>query len=119
MKEALEANKISSLIDPSMGTSYPPDGLDRLLKLALSCCSQEYEERPQMIDLTRELEDIWRLTAASHPMLCKMDSGISSHNFGTTGQSSQTSGPYSVLDVEAKDSTGKFSSTSDPDVWPR
>ncbi len=102
-----------------MGTSYPPDGLDRLLKLALSCCSQEYEERPQMIDLTRELEDIWRLTAASHPMLHKMDSDISSHNFGTTGQSSQTSGPYSVLDVEAKDGTGKFSSISDPHVWPR
>ncbi|CAM6049800.1 unnamed protein product [Sphagnum compactum] len=94
VKEALEANKISSIIDPCMGTSYPPDGLDRLLKLALSCCSQEYEERPQMIDLTRELEDIWRLTAASYPMLRKMDSDISSHNFGTMGQSSQTSGPY-------------------------
>ncbi|CAK9221421.1 unnamed protein product [Sphagnum troendelagicum] len=119
VKEALEANKISSIIDPCMGTSYPPDGLDRLLKLALSCCSQENEDRPQMIDLTRELQDIWRLTAASYPMLSKMDSDISSHNFGTMGQSSQTSGPYSVLDVEAKDGTGKFSSISDPHVWPR
>jgi hypothetical protein len=119
VKEALAANKISSIIDPCMGNSYPPDGLDRLLKLALSCCGQEYEERPLMIDLTRELEDIWRLTAASYPMLRKMDSDISSHNFGTMGQSSQTSGPYSVLDVEAKDGTGKFSSISDPHVWPR
>jgi serine/threonine protein kinase len=119
VREALAADKISSIIDPCMGNSYPPDGLDRLLKLALSCCSQEYEERPLMIDLTRELEDIWRLTAASYPMLHKMDSDISSHNFGTTGQSSQTSGPYSVLDVEAKDGTGKFSSISDPHVWPR
>ncbi|PNY17847.1 LRR receptor-like kinase resistance protein, partial [Trifolium pratense] len=54
---ACQSGKIDSIIDNRMG-EYPPECLDKFLALALSCCEDHPEERPSMIDVVRELEDI-------------------------------------------------------------
>ncbi|CAK9204441.1 unnamed protein product [Sphagnum troendelagicum] len=123
VNEALEGDTVASMVDPCMGTSYPSDGLDRLLKLALSCCQDEYDARPYMIDVTRELEDIWRLIAASYPIPLNKGSDSPSVDFRSidiAGHSSQTSRVYnaqdmSYLSVERVDSSEQIH----PRLWPR
>jgi serine/threonine protein kinase len=123
MNEALEGGTVASMVDPCMGASYPADGLDRLLKLALSCCQDEYDARPYMIDVTRELEDIWRLMPASYSIPLNKGSDSPSVDFRSidiAGHSSQTSRVYnaqdmSYLSVEHVDS----SEQTHPRLWPR
>jgi hypothetical protein len=123
VNEALEGDTVASIVDPCMGTSYPSDGLDRLLRLALSCCQDEYDARPYMIDVTRELEDIWRLMAASYsiPLNKGSDSpSVDFTNIDIAGHSSQTSRVYngqdmSYLSVEHVDSSEQIH----PHLWPR
>jgi hypothetical protein len=123
VNEALEGDTVASMVDPCMGTSYPSDGLDRLLKLALSCCQDEYDARPYMIDVTRELEDIWRLIAASYPIPLNKGSDSPSVDFRSidiAGHSSQTSRvsnaqDMSYLSVEHVDSSEQIH----PHLWPR
>lgn len=54
---ARQSGIIYSIIDSRMGL-YPSDCLDKFLNLALSCCQDNPEERPCMLDVVRELEDI-------------------------------------------------------------
>ncbi|KAL2330499.1 hypothetical protein Fmac_018080 [Flemingia macrophylla] len=54
---ALQSGTIYSIIDSRMG-SYPSDCLDKFLTLALSCCQDNPEQRPSMLDVVRELENI-------------------------------------------------------------
>ncbi|KAK7294904.1 hypothetical protein RJT34_17803 [Clitoria ternatea] len=54
---ARQSGTIYSIIDSRMGL-YPTDCLDKFLTLALSCCQDKPEERPSMLDVVRELEDI-------------------------------------------------------------
>ena len=54
---ARQSGTIYSIIDSRMGL-YPSDCLDKFLNLALSCCQDNTEERPSMLDVVRELEDI-------------------------------------------------------------
>ncbi|KAK6943297.1 Leucine-rich repeat-containing N-terminal, plant-type [Dillenia turbinata] len=49
-----------SIIDSRMG-SYPSDCVERFVALALSCCQDKPEERPSMLNVVRELENILRL----------------------------------------------------------
>jgi hypothetical protein len=123
VNEALEGDTVAAMVDPCMGTSYPSDGLNRLLKLALSCCQDEYDARPYMIDVTRELEDIWQLMAASNsiPLNKGSDSpSVDFRNIDIAGHSSQTSRVYnaqdmSYLSVEHVDSSEQIH----PRLWPR
>lgn len=50
-------------VDPCMGT-YPRKGVEAMLELALACVEPDQEKRPQMIELTRDLETIMRDTVA-------------------------------------------------------
>jgi hypothetical protein len=43
---------------------YPRKGVEALLELALACVATDQENRPQMIDATRDLEVIMRDTVA-------------------------------------------------------
>ncbi|KAK7287056.1 hypothetical protein RIF29_00048 [Crotalaria pallida] len=54
---AHQSGMVYSIIDSRMGF-YPTDCLDKFLTLALSCCQDHPEERPSMLDVARELEDI-------------------------------------------------------------
>ncbi|TKY65644.1 LRR receptor serine/threonine-protein kinase [Spatholobus suberectus] len=54
---ACRSGMIYSIIESRMGL-YPSDCLDKFLTLALSCCQDNPEERPSMLDVVRELEDI-------------------------------------------------------------
>ncbi|KAG0555704.1 hypothetical protein KC19_12G188700 [Ceratodon purpureus] len=65
VNRAMETGDIMSIADPQMDTYPSKQGLEPLLKLALSCCQNESEARPRMVDIVRELEDIWRNTKSS------------------------------------------------------
>ncbi|RDX99079.1 putative LRR receptor-like serine/threonine-protein kinase [Mucuna pruriens] len=54
---ACRSGKIYSIIESRMG-SFPFDCLDKFLTLALRCCQDNPEERPSMLDVVRELEDL-------------------------------------------------------------
>lgn len=68
---AMEQGDIMSIVDPQMGQYPSKQGLEPLLKLALACCQSESDKRPRMVDIVRELEDIWRLTMSSEPVAMK------------------------------------------------
>lgn len=61
VNRAMEEGDIMSIADPQMGTFPSKQGLEPLLKLALACCQNESDARPRMVDIVRELEDIWRI----------------------------------------------------------
>ncbi|XP_028097809.1 probable LRR receptor-like serine/threonine-protein kinase At1g06840 isoform X4 [Camellia sinensis] len=48
-----------SMIDSRMG-SYPSECVERFVDLALRCCQDNPEERPSMLDVVRELENVLR-----------------------------------------------------------
>ncbi|KOM28135.1 hypothetical protein LR48_Vigan503s001000 [Vigna angularis] len=54
---ACRSGMIYSVIGKRMGL-YPSDCLDKFLTLALRCCKDKPEERPSILDVVRELEDI-------------------------------------------------------------
>ncbi|OVA06938.1 Protein kinase domain [Macleaya cordata] len=49
-----------AVIDNRMGC-YHPQCVEKFMKLALSCCQDETDARPPMMEVVRELESIWRL----------------------------------------------------------
>ncbi|RVW30374.1 putative LRR receptor-like serine/threonine-protein kinase [Vitis vinifera] len=51
---------VFSIIDNKMG-SYPSECVERFLALALRCCHDKPEDRPSMLDVVRELENILRM----------------------------------------------------------
>lgn len=69
---AVEQGDVMSIADPQMGAAPPKQGWEPLLKLALACCQNTSELRPSMVDIVRELEDIWRVTKPAS--LSKVDS---------------------------------------------
>ncbi|OWM81598.1 hypothetical protein CDL15_Pgr007636 [Punica granatum] len=54
---ACRADLMFSIIDQSIGP-YPDDCIKKLLGLALKCCEEEGEDRPMMLEVVRELENI-------------------------------------------------------------
>ncbi|GAU45177.1 hypothetical protein TSUD_178700 [Trifolium subterraneum] len=66
---------------------YPPECLDKFLALALRCCEDHPEERPSMIDVVRELEDIIALLPETEISL----SDVSLDNSGKMAPSSSSS----------------------------
>lgn len=55
---ANRSGNLISLADPSMGPS-PEEVLELLLRLGLKCCNENCTTRPSMIDVVRELEEMW------------------------------------------------------------
>jgi len=56
---------IYSIIESRMGF-YPSHCLDKFLSLALRCCQDKPEERPSMVDVVRELDDIAAMLSKGH-----------------------------------------------------
>ncbi|XP_038719411.1 probable LRR receptor-like serine/threonine-protein kinase At1g06840 isoform X2 [Tripterygium wilfordii] len=57
---AHKSGTMFSIIDSKMG-SYPSECVDRFLNLALACCHDKPENRPPMLDVVRELENILKM----------------------------------------------------------
>ncbi|TKY65642.1 LRR receptor serine/threonine-protein kinase [Spatholobus suberectus] len=83
---ARQSGTIYSIIDSRMGL-YPSDCLDKFLTLALSCCQDNPEERPSMLDVVRELEDI----IATLPETETLFSDVSLDSSGNMAPSSSAS----------------------------
>ncbi|KAG5550794.1 hypothetical protein RHGRI_015678 [Rhododendron griersonianum] len=57
---AHESGTMFVVIDSRMG-SYPSECVERFVALALRCCQDKPEQRPSMLDVVRELENILRM----------------------------------------------------------
>nr|APU94835.1 leucine-rich repeat receptor-like protein kinase [Pohlia nutans] len=63
IQDGVRDGKFWDQVDPCMG-SYPRKGVEALLELALACVETDQDKRPQMIEVTRDLETILRDTVA-------------------------------------------------------
>ncbi|CAJ1813022.1 unnamed protein product [Sphenostylis stenocarpa] len=89
---ARESGTVYSIIDSRMGL-YPSDCLDKFLALALSCCQDNPEDRPSMLDVVRKLEDIIAMLPEAETLF----SDVSLHNSGNVAppsSSASTSGSH-------------------------
>ncbi|WZY79859.1 hypothetical protein YC2023_026243 [Brassica napus] len=59
VKEAWEAGMMLSVIDESMGQDYSEEGVKRFMELAIRCCREDPVERPGMLEIVRELENLF------------------------------------------------------------
>uniref|UniRef100_M4CN72 non-specific serine/threonine protein kinase n=1 Tax=Brassica campestris TaxID=3711 RepID=M4CN72_BRACM len=59
VKEAWEAGMMLSVIDESMGQDYSEEGVKRFMELAIRCCRDDPVERPGMLEIVRELENLF------------------------------------------------------------
>ncbi|KAK3017754.1 hypothetical protein RJ639_005070 [Escallonia herrerae] len=57
---AHQSGTMFSIIDSRMG-SYPSHCVEKFIALALRCCLDKPEERPAMLDVVRELENIMKM----------------------------------------------------------
>ncbi|KAF6164780.1 hypothetical protein GIB67_011170 [Kingdonia uniflora] len=62
---AFQSGVIFAVIDNRMG-HYPSECLEKFMALALRCCQDETESRPSMLDVVRELENIWHMMPQSN-----------------------------------------------------
>ncbi|MBA0797361.1 hypothetical protein Gohar_008070 [Gossypium harknessii] len=60
VKTAYESGMVLSIIDSRMGW-YPAECMERMASLALSCCNDEPEKRPSMLDVVRQLEYVLKM----------------------------------------------------------
>ncbi|CAH2074709.1 unnamed protein product, partial [Thlaspi arvense] len=58
VKEACEAGMMLSVIDRSMG-EYSEGCVKRFMELAIRCCLDDPEARPRMLEIVRELENLY------------------------------------------------------------
>ncbi|KAL2330502.1 hypothetical protein Fmac_018083 [Flemingia macrophylla] len=81
---ACRSGMIYSIIKSRMG-SYPSDCLDKFLTLALSCCQDSPEDRPSMLDVVRELEDMVAMLPESDDSITldNSDEMVSSSSLGS------------------------------------
>lgn len=60
MNLAHESGTIFTVIDSRMGC-YTSECMERFVALALRCCQDKPEQRPSMLDVVREMENIIRM----------------------------------------------------------
>ncbi|GMP86180.1 hypothetical protein CsSME_00039054 [Camellia sinensis var. sinensis] len=99
---AHQSGTMFSIIDSRM-VSYPAECVERLIALALGCCQDKPEQRPSMLDVVRELENILRMMPET-----ELDSSKStSKYFGESALSSSwgftTRDPYVSSIVSGSD----------------
>ncbi|KAK9265342.1 hypothetical protein L1049_001667 [Liquidambar formosana] len=100
---AYQSGMMFSIIDSRMG-SYPSECVERFVDLALRCCQDKPEERPSMLAVVRELENILQLMPEIDSTLLEsasIHSGKSapSSSSNVTRLSSNASGSDLVSDV--------------------
>jgi hypothetical protein len=92
---ACQSGIMFSIVDQKMGP-YPSDCVKKFMALALKCCHDEPAERPSMLEVVRELEDISYMLQESGPISSEFEtsgmSGVDSPALFTTGKPSASSG---------------------------
>ncbi|MCO5555979.1 hypothetical protein L7F22_009523 [Adiantum nelumboides] len=110
---SFEAGMMLSMVDPRMG-SYPAECLQPLVRLATSCCKDNYDSRPSMGEVVRELEAIWRLTPVGDSMN-SFETSIDPDYDAKQQKGFAYNNPYISSDI---DGSGLMSGTI-PNVAPR
>lgn len=99
---AYQSGMMLSRIDPQMG-SYPSECLEPFTSLALSCCKDETDARPSVVQVVHELEKIIKLmpyrTTPSMQSLDSMDMEEKNMSFAEI----TTQNPYVSSDILGSD----------------
>lgn len=107
---AHNAGKILSFVDPRMG-SYNGDALEALFRLGMACCRDRTDDRPSMVEVVRELENIWR----SSPYSMSLTSSVNFTHSPSTSDSGHYTGQdassMTALDIEKSNVTELLSHT--------
>jgi serine/threonine protein kinase len=107
---AYNAGKILSFVDPRMG-SYNGDALQALFQLGMACCRDHTDDRPHMVEVVRELENIWH----SSPYSMLLTSSVNFTNSPSTSNSAHYTGQdassMTALDIEKSSVTELLSHT--------
>ncbi|KAJ6871655.1 hypothetical protein NC652_037115 [Populus alba x Populus x berolinensis] len=92
---ACQSGIMFSIVDQKMGP-YPSDCVKKFMALALKCCHDEPAERPSMLEVVRELENISYMLQESGTISSEHEtsemSGVDSPALFTTGKPSASSG---------------------------
>ncbi|XP_024536834.1 probable LRR receptor-like serine/threonine-protein kinase At1g06840 isoform X1 [Selaginella moellendorffii] len=107
VRGAYEAGVALSIVDPLMGP-YPSEAMEPFVRLALTCCADNPDERPSIRGVVRNLEDIWKAMASwaysfdddhSQPLGTKAKSGGFDVSEGDAVAGSSSSARIDELDV--------------------
>ncbi|KAL9315162.1 hypothetical protein ACSQ67_016163 [Phaseolus vulgaris] len=95
---ALQSGTVYSIIDSTIGL-YTSECLDKFLTLALSCCQDNPEERPSMVDVVRTLEDIIAMLPEAETIFSDV-SLDSSGNIAPPSSSASTTGSHVIREEQ-------------------
>lgn len=101
VNNAHQSGMIFSVIDTRMG-SYPSECVEKLVGLAIKCCRDNPEERASMVEVVREVENVWGMMpdAESEIKECRLEGKVvtppSSSSFFTPSYSQDLSTTYST-----------------------
>jgi hypothetical protein len=107
---AHNAGKILSFVDPQMG-SYNGDALEALFRLGMACCRDRTDDRPSMVDVVRELENIWRSSPYSMPLSSSVNFTYSPSTSDSAHYTGQDASSMTALDIEKSNVTELLSHT--------
>ncbi|KAL1816862.1 hypothetical protein ACET3Z_019436 [Daucus carota] len=89
VNNAFRSGMMFSVIDKRMG-SYPSECVERFVNLALKCCQENTDSRPNMAEVVRELELLWLMipesdTKITHSSVSDPGKGMSSESSSSVG----------------------------------
>ncbi|XP_039013523.1 probable LRR receptor-like serine/threonine-protein kinase At1g06840 isoform X2 [Hibiscus syriacus] len=102
---AYQSGMVFSVIDGRMG-SYPSECVEKFLTLALKCCQEETDSRPSMVDVVREVENIWVMMPESNMGVSKSIDTVDEKMTPpppSSSSSSMVKNPYVSSDVSGSD----------------
>ncbi|KAI3678598.1 hypothetical protein L6452_37897 [Arctium lappa] len=99
---AYRSGMIFSVIDAKMG-SYPSECVEKFVTLALKCCKEDTDERPSMVEVVRELENIWHMMPESDSRTNDSIDIEHGKNVSSQSSSSTTKNPYVSSDISGSD----------------
>ncbi|KAJ9565096.1 hypothetical protein OSB04_001062 [Centaurea solstitialis] len=99
---AYRSGMIFSVIDAKMG-SYPSECVEKFVTLALKCCKEDTDERPSMVEVVRELENIWHMMPESESRTHDSMDIEHGKNVSSQTSSSTTKNPYVSSDISGSD----------------
>ncbi|XP_050381056.1 probable LRR receptor-like serine/threonine-protein kinase At1g06840 isoform X2 [Argentina anserina] len=88
---AHQSGLMFSIIDSRMG-AYPSECVERFAALALRCCHDKQDDRPSMLDVVRELENIIRIMPEADTIFSTSGSSYTDKSFPSS--SIFTGDPY-------------------------